>query len=476
MKLIKSIELLINNKITMKRIIFLSLSLCVLVWACKTIDNPIVTPSTATITALTCGSVSFSTTASANTSYVGTASIPYTGGNGAVYSAGTAIASTGVTGLSATLTASTLTSGAGSIIYAITGTPSVSGTATFAINFGGQSCNIALTVASAPATGGTGTGLGITTDVAKIVALAEAFKATLTATQLTTVQLAYSKTDATKWSNLPQALSKNRVGLATSTLSATQMTAFKALLKAATGTGANEGNDEMLAILAADDYLGANGGGSDYGSGNYYIAFLGTPSNTGQWEFQFGGHHGTVSNTYNGGKLSGATPAFRSTEPFPTYTQGGVAYKPIVQELEAFSAMLTGLSATDLATAKSGTSKNDLQLGPGKDGVFPSSKTGLKVGGLSAMQKTAVLNAIKTYTDDLDDVSAAAILSKYASELDNTYISYAGTTSLTQQGDYVLIDGPNVWIEFVMQGGVIIKNANHPHSVWRDRTGDYGGN
>ncbi len=459
----------------MKRIIFLSLTLCILVWACKTTDTSF-TPSTATITALTCGTASFSTTASANTAYVGTVTIPYTGGNGAAYVAGSSIASTGVMGLTATLSASTLTSGAGNIIYAITGTPSSAGTATFAISFGGQSCNIALTVASAPATGGTGIGLGITTDVSKIVTLAEAFKATLTATQLSTIQLAYSKADATKWSNLPQALSKNRVGLATSTLSATQLTAFKALLKVAMGTGANEGNDEILAILAADDYLGANGGGADYGSGNYYIAFLGTPSTTGQWEFQFGGHHGTLSNTYNGGKLSGATPSFRSTEPFPTYTQGGVAYKPIVQELDALSAMLTGLSATDLATAKRGASMNDLQLGPGKDGVFPTTKVGLKVGNLSATQKSLVLAAIKTYTDDLDDVSATAILTKYSSELDNTYISYTGTTALTEKGDYVLIDGPNVWIEFSMQGGIIIRNANHPHSVWRDRTGDYGEN
>jgi hypothetical protein len=119
---------------------------------------------------------------------------------------------------------------------------------------------------------------------------------------------------------------------------------------------------------------------------------------------------------------------------------------------------------------------NDIQLGPGKDGVFPTTKKGLKVGTLTQAKKDAVLAAIKTYTDDLDDVSAAAILAKYTSEIDETYISYTGSTALTTQGDYVLIDGPNVWIEFVMQGGVIIRNANHPHSVWRDRTGDYGGN
>ena len=37
------------------------------------------------------------------------------------------------------------------------------------------------------------------------------------------------------------------------------------------------------------------------------------------------------------------------------------------------------------------------------------------------------------------------------------------------------IDGPSIWIEYASQGGVIVRNATHPHSVWRDRTGDYGG-
>ena len=464
------------KKIIMKKYFFVTVCLFMLVWACKTTDTAFTPTSTATITALTCSSTVFSSTATANTIYTGTATVPYTGGNGVAYSTGSAIASTGVTGLTATLTASTLASGTGNLIYAITGTPSGTGTANFAIGFGGQSCSIALTVAITPATGGTGTGLGVTTDVSKIVSLAEAFKATLTASQVTTLQLAYSKTDATKWSNLPQALSRNRVGLATSTLSAAQLTAFKALLKVATGTGDNEGNAEILAILAADDFLGANGGGSDYGSGNYYIEFLGTPSATGLWEFQFGGHHGTNSNTYNGGKLAGATPAFRSTEPFPTYTYGGVLYQPLVQEISNFSAMLKALTATEQTTARISTSQNDIVLGPGKDGVFPTTKAGVKVSNLTATQKATVIAAIKTYTDDLDDASAAGILAKYTAELDNTYISYAGSTDLTTKGDYVLIDGPSVWIEFNMQGGVIIRNANHPHSVWRDRTGDYGGN
>ncbi len=53
-------------------------------------------------------------------------------------------------------------------------------------------------------------------------------------------------------------------------------------------------------------------------------------------------------------------------------------------------------------------------------------------------------------------------------------ISYTGTTGMTTKGDYVRIDGPNVWIEYSSQGGIVLS-WQHPHSVWRDRKGDYGG-
>jgi uncharacterized protein (TIGR02145 family) len=74
---------------------------------------------------------------SVNTAASGvSSSISYTGGNGAVYSA-QSFASTGVTGLTATLSAGTLASGSGTITFTITGSATTSGTASFVINFGG---------------------------------------------------------------------------------------------------------------------------------------------------------------------------------------------------------------------------------------------------------------------------------------------------------------------------------------------------
>ena len=74
-------------------------------------------------------------------------SISYSGGNGGIYPAQT-IASTGVTGLTATIAAGIFANGNGTLTYTISGTPNGSGNASFVLNIGGQSCTLNLNVQS----------------------------------------------------------------------------------------------------------------------------------------------------------------------------------------------------------------------------------------------------------------------------------------------------------------------------------------
>jgi YHYH protein len=137
---------LLNTKQFMKSIYFLFFIVC-LAASCKkdTSSND----TAAAITALSCSSGSFSASATINVAYSGTAAIPYSGGNAKAYTAGAAISSTGVTGLTATLQGGTLANGTGNLSFTVTGTPTSSGTATFAVSFGGQSCSLSLTVNTA---------------------------------------------------------------------------------------------------------------------------------------------------------------------------------------------------------------------------------------------------------------------------------------------------------------------------------------
>lgn len=465
-----------------KKLIYLFMVMCLagsVLTSCK--KTTTTTSTSATVMALSCTSATFSGTPVIATAFTGTATVPYTGGSGAAYSAGTAISSTGVTGLTATLQAGTLASGAGSLIYTVAGTPATSGTATFPIAFGGQTCSFALTV-SAAATTTTGCTTQTTT-AAKVLCAVQAFEATLTATQLAGVQFNYLAANAIKWSNLPCG-AQCREGLVFSSLTATQLTAAKAVIAAATGTTANEGYDEITQIIAADDVLAATAGGNTYSSGNYFIAFVGTPSATGTWQLQFGGHHIAVNQTYSNGVVTGSTPAFKGVEP-KTWTTGTTTYAPLAQEQSVMAAMLASFTTAQLATAKVSSTFSDVVLGPGSDGKFPATKVGIAGSALTSTQQAAVIAAMKPWIYDTDDATAATILATYTSELASTYISYgsntAGTagnasTFFTTNTDYVRIDGPHVWIEFVCQSGVVYQTQIHYHSIWRDHTSDYGGN
>ena len=196
-------------------------------------------------------------------------------------------------------------------------------------------------------------------------------------------------------------------------------------------------------------------------------------SNT--WELYFGGHHLAFANTYKNGALAGGTPSFRAVEPFAAFTQNGLTFQPLIEEKNAFAAIHSSLSSTQLTTATISGTFNDIVLGAQKDWQFPTAKTGLLCSSLSAAQKALVLAAIKTYVADIDSVNANAIMTKYTSEIDQTYLAFKGSGTMVTQGDYIRIDGPSVWIEYSAQGGIVFRNITHPHSVWRDRTSDYGG-
>lgn len=311
------------------------------------------------------------------------------------------------------------------------------------------------------------------TGVERIVCLANDFKSSLSSSQQNTMQLDYTFDNATTWSNFPVSFVQ-RLGIRFDALSDDQLTKAKALIEAALGTDAEEGYSEMVELWEADQYLAENGGGNQYGEELYYVAFLGEPSTTGAWELQTGGHHVAVANTYAGGAMTGATPSFRAVEPFSAFTLDGSTYQPMIEEREALAAMFDGLSTTQLNTAKLSGNFGDILLGPNKDWQFPANKSGLKCSELTADQKSKVIAAIATYVNDISDAEAAEYMALYTSQIDDTYIAYANNYALTAQNQYVRIDGPRVWIEFSMQGGIVLSGP-HPHSVWRDHHSDYGG-
>jgi hypothetical protein len=99
------------------------------------------TPATGLITTLDCNGATLNGTLVSYSPFNGGLTVPYTGGNGGLHN-GQTVTSTGVTGLTATLSAGQFANGSGSLYYQITGTPNGTGTASFALDIGGQQCTV----------------------------------------------------------------------------------------------------------------------------------------------------------------------------------------------------------------------------------------------------------------------------------------------------------------------------------------------
>ncbi|MFD6141585.1 DUF3500 domain-containing protein [Promicromonospora sp. NPDC060271] len=314
-------------------------------------------------------------------------------------------------------------------------------------------------------------------DHARLLQLANDFRNILDEERRADLEHPYTFENAANWHTYPQWYlgDEGRLGVDLSTLSQEQWDALNALLAAATGTGERNGYEQIQQHLIADDYLRSIGaaGGAEYGRGDFRVAFLGTPSETGRWQLQFGGHHLAVNNTYENGVLIGATPSFRGMEP-PEFEYEGVDYRPEGHEWDTFAALLASFTDEQLTRARLDETFADLLLAPGTDWAFPETPRGVRVSALDEEQRQLVLEAVGNYVSDVDDASAATYLAKYEAELDDAYIGYSGDPSLTNAGDYIRIDGPTLWIELVMDTPYT-SDGPHPHALWRDKQDDYGG-
>jgi uncharacterized protein DUF3500 len=329
---------------------------------------------------------------------------------------------------------------------------------------------------------------GTTSNTAAVVTAAEALLVALTAEQRSDIQYERTLANAQQWSNFPTTFVE-RNGVRIGDMSSAAQAAAVALAELALGsTGATLFSE----LREADEFLVTDGAAasSDYGRGLYYFSLHGTPSTSDPWLLQIGGHHLAFNLMYGGACTSG-TPLFDGVEPTTWTDSEGNEHAPLEAQRAAVVALLESVAALDGAEL-SGTF-GDLVNGPAGGGPggggggdtkypaslsYPTGTTGRGVSGssLSSEQKALVKTAIEAWVQNVADPIASALLAEYESDeaLDQTYVGYSGATDLTTQSSYARIDGPRVWIELTVQGGIVYRDRVHYHTIWRDKASDYG--
>ena len=328
-------------------------------------------------------------------------------------------------------------------------------------------------------------GTGAAADVASAVA---AFTPLLTASQRATLEKPLTWESAIQWSNLPVGVVP-RSGLRLGDLDDKQSAAARQVFAAALSACGLQLLDE---VRLADDYLiPFDKRPIGWDGRNYFLTILGDASGARPWMLQIGGHHLAFNFTFKG-REAGATPLFMGSEPI-RFEMKSQSFEPLTKQSTAMSRLamsLSGqsgarLSGTFTDVVKGVVPPTPLNQGQsgGVDRGFPHSyptgaeDRGVRVRELSSAQRALVREAIHSYAE-LPGAAVSEILSTaYLQDaaLDDTFVGFAGSPDLSSRGSYVRIDGPRIWMEFVVQPAVAEPETLHYHALWRDKVADYGG-
>ena len=314
---------------------------------------------------------------------------------------------------------------------------------------------------------------------ARVVTSAQAFVKTLDDAARAKVQFRFDDTaQKTRWSNLPSGIFK-REGLRLGDLTPTQRAAAMALLETALS---RPGYQKVTEIMRADDVFrdtaarngpaggppGGPGGPAPrvaFGSDEFYLAFLGTPSVTDPWMLQYGGHHLAINLTL-AGRRGTLTPSLTGVQP-ASYTIERRTVRPLGEENDRAFALMASLDAAQQSKAILNYRVADLVLGPGQDGrtIQPE---GLLATALTPSQQSMLMDLVRQWVGIANDAFAVPRMDEIRAKLPQTYFAWSGPTTPGSLA-YFRIQGPTLVIEYAPQ-----RSIDHIHTIYRDPTNDYG--
>ena len=279
----------------------------------------------------------------------------------------------------------------------------------------------------------------------------------------------YSFTDDKQrenWSNLPVG-HVPRGGLRWGNLSDEQKAAAMALLKSALS---ENGVQQVVDNMNGDEYLKQNSRRQNsFGSDEYFISFLGEPSTTSGWMFQFGGHHLAINVTVVGENMT-MSPSLTGGQPID-YEWEGKQVRQVADEEDAAYAFVGSLTDAQKKKMVLAEKYGDIKFGPGASKIEPSTE-GLKVSELDEKQIALFKALIATRIGVLNEVHAKIEMDEIVADIPNTWISWKGPTEVGGDASY-RIESPSILMEYSPQrlGGV---PTNHIHAMYRDPSNDYG--
>ena len=216
---------------------------------------------------------------------------------------------------------------------------------------------------------------------------------------------------------------------------------------------------------------------AEYGQELYWFSFMGQPSATEPWGWQFEGHHLTINYFVLGDRVV-MTPTFMGSEPVRA-TEGKYAGTHVF-ESEERKGLATIRALNGEQQEKAILSRNipeDIFISAFRDN-FEMRYEGISFSELMNPQQELLLDLIGEYVDNIRHSHAEVKMDEVRQHLENTYFTWMGGLE-DNSVFYYRIHSPVVLIEFDHQAGQALGNSepsrNHIHTVVRTPNGnDYG--
>ncbi|MFJ3664880.1 DUF3500 domain-containing protein [Streptomyces sp. NPDC090106] len=284
-----------------------------------------------------------------------------------------------------------------------------------------------------------------------LVAAAQAFLDGLSAKERKSCTFDVDADEWTAWSNVD---GYDRKGVRMGDLTDKKRELGYALLGKALSA---DGLTQTRGIMKLNAFLGDSNGGNQktLTEGHYFFTFMGTPSTTKPWGFQYEGHHVAINYFVLGDQVV-MTPTFMGSEPTTATYQGEkiTLFRP---ETEAGLAMVRSLTSAQRAKAVSSqeNGNEDMKAGAGQDNLKLPYE-GVKGSDLTAAQRKKLLALAKVYVGYVNEGHAEVKMTEVEKHLDDTYFFWMGETE-DDSAFYYRVHSPVVLIEYDAQAPLFYK-------------------
>ncbi|MCU0227871.1 MAG: DUF3500 domain-containing protein, partial [Bryobacterales bacterium] len=221
--------------------------------------------------------------------------------------------------------------------------------------------------------------------------------------------------------------------------------------------------EEVLKVLENDS-------GERRNPGKYYFSIFGQPSDKGIWGYRVEGHHLSLHYTVRDGKVL-AAPTFLGSNPREVRHGARKGLRVLSAEEDLGRDLLHALTRPQREVAVvDAVAYPDILTSNHRKAALSGQPNGLAFSNMTSAQRDKLLGIVREYTGNLAEESRQWREAQLRQAADKLHFAWAGGAEF-KDPHYYRIQAPTFLIEY----DCTQNEGNHIHSVWRDFTGDWGG-